>query len=520
MVLKDNIKNFFLLVLFFLVLILFIIITNAFKDSESVSTFKNKYDVLEKFVKQNLPNSKQYFSNPAKKTKIVFWHNFYPNEEKILKDIIQEFEKEYPGIEVISIHKGYWSQLIKSVSNALPVNKQPNLVLSYPDHIHFFSSSHKIVPLDIFIYAEKDEQYYDQTFYDDFRQKMELKQEYDKKAHYYYLPLLKTTEVMFYDRNVFKKIHNDFKELITDEGKIKPQQLTWDDIKKISEKIKKENFIPILVDSESNLFIASYMQKNEEEDKNLKYPKDKNEVKGFLENKTVHEIPIYFKELYNKGYLTTSQLSTISDNKDLFYNERIAMFITSSRRVNSFYNNSGNIEITQTPTFNSKNTKCISQGSNINLFYSDKQDEMLASWLFLKKLTSSETYEYFFKQKGGISIVKPKVLKELEEKIFPKHSVVEKIKKLETTINEIKPQNQKVELSTELLQYKYIQFLYNHHDKHKFFENISFENSGVLRICLKYLFNKVLSIDTNNENDVSKETEYLFKKFSEIIINN
>ncbi|MDV3197570.1 MAG: hypothetical protein Q8879_00640 [Candidatus Phytoplasma australasiaticum] len=145
--------------IYFSAIIIFIIISNSLRTSKNNEFFTKKYHDLGNLVIKKFhyhESQISYFKYLKKPVEIIFWHNLYPRELEIVKQSIKEFEQHNPNIKIKDVNKVNWEQICKSVANSLPVDKQPNIVFSYDDHIEFYSKSFKVVPLDIFIDYDED----------------------------------------------------------------------------------------------------------------------------------------------------------------------------------------------------------------------------------------------------------------------------------------------------------------------------------------------------------------------------
>ncbi|WP_210352267.1 extracellular solute-binding protein [Texas Phoenix palm phytoplasma] len=532
MALKDNKRNIFIVILFFIITIFIVIFFNFLTISKTVN-FVEKYNELEHYVSDNFNNKqkqKKYFENKNKKTKIVFWHNFSNKEHEILKKIIQKFEYEYPNIEVLDSEKGNWGQIYKNVSNALSVDKQPHLVCSYPDHIEFYSKSNKVIPLNIFMNNDQDYiSSYKEQFFPFALNAINLKRTDYKGENFYYVPFLKSIDVLFYNSDIMKQVkselHDDdeLNSLIDEKGNISYNSgLTWDKMEKICQKMKNikkdQDFVPLLVDSEANLFFSSNNGSSV-----VKYPSNRTEIEDYFKNEKNKNIMKHFKtNFFDKGYMVTSSLSGEKNSRDLFVEQKVGLFMTSTRRIDSIYSPNFNIEVTFIPKFNSEpHFKNLLQGSNVNLFYSKDQDEMLASWLFLKHLISEQTYNKIIEEKGGLIIVRKDVLKFFNEK---KEEINSYIKKLKEDIHNNLNNKEKVnELGIELLKNKFlIDFalpVANSQDNIGFFTNPVFENSSFFRNVINELFLEILTLELK-EYELSKRVDYLFHEAYRRMITN
>ncbi|WP_284928130.1 extracellular solute-binding protein [Candidatus Phytoplasma sp. AldY-WA1] len=499
-------KNFLFLFSYFLLLFIITCILN-------IIAISNKNNLKEKpftLNKEQFQKAKEDFEkkNPSKKVKITFWHNLYDKEGEVLKKIIKKFETDHPGIEVLADNKGNWGQIFKHVSNALTVDKQPNLVVSYPDHVGFYHKSNKVLPLDDFIKEDED-------FQDDLKKNNflkcyfeEIQIENDEPKHYY-LPFLKTTEIMFYNKDLLKtagpirnKSNNEL--LVDEEGKIKKDSLTWKEMDEISEQLKVSNpkdFIPIVVDSESNLFIISTKQKG------ITYPITKKETEQFLKEPQVKNLLKDFKEKYDQKYFTLGKLTGEEDKvPELIMKNNIAFYITSTRRLdtlcikNDFIPKLG---YTNIPTFDDKSNQNILQGSNVNLFYSQNKDEMLASWFFLKYLTSTDVYKEFLQENKFFNIKRKNEIDKIDDYIKDEKS------------------NEETESKKAFFKAFSKDFISKNAEKDNFFTTSIFENSDFFRNIIADLFIDILTIDKDVEDvNKAKRIEELLNEAIQRILTN
>nr|WP_304513532.1 ABC transporter substrate-binding protein ['Planchonia careya' phytoplasma] len=568
MVLKVNLKSKILnignvskIFIYFGTIIVFIIISNSLRTSQNNEFFIKKYDNLRNLVSKKFQNHNSqinYFKHLKKPVEIIFWHTLYPRELKIVKETIREFEKHNPNIKIKDVNKVNWEQICKSVANSLPVNKQPNIAFSYDDHIEFYSKSFKVVPLDIFMDYDED---FGETlkynnkysFFPGYAKKLKLPNVYDGQDHHYSLPFVKSTEVMFYDSDLFKqyrddlnkvfyeKHKSDFKdscqEIIDSNGKFdfkalitNKDYLIWPYLETLCAKIvslkQDPTFIPITSESLANLIIISNEQKG------ISYPKDENSIKSFLLDENVKKNMQYFKEnFYNKGFLTSSKLIGIS-NKEMFMQRKTGMFITSTRRSDLLHNQMSdfNIEMTPFPCMSyTDEYKNIIQGPNVNLFYSEDNDKMLASWLFLKYLMSKDVYIDMLLGKGGFIITREDVLNTLNTLKLnydpSKNFIDEQIQKLEKILlsisshsdlnNELNAKmiQDKKNGRRELYKYKSVKFAqehtYDNNKKNTYFTTPIFSNVVFFRSILNDLFTEILALDNRTIN-LKEKINFLF----------
>ncbi|WP_323847846.1 MAG: extracellular solute-binding protein [Phytoplasma sp.] len=512
---KVKVKNHLIILGYFFFLFVIILIcnkittTNKDENEKAIRNFK--------VTKASLKTAYEEFKKHKKNndlTKINFWHNLYTDERIILQEIIRKFEQEYPGIKVLEDNKGSWPQIFKNVTGALAVGKQPQLVVSYPDHVGFYHKSGKVLPLGQFIDNDDlNTNVFNDSFKYPFLDGYCEKIKFGNKEDSYYLPFLKTTEIMFYNNALLKEIHDqtssvEFKQLVDSKGYIKKRNrsLTWGELEIICkefEKYKTTDFVPILVDSETNLFIISSRQQG------IIYPDQKDKTQEFLEDDKIKTILKTFNRLYNKKYLTLSKLIEENNIQKIIKDKNIAFYITSTRRIDSLCEIDGFIpSFTSIPTFGKE--KNILQGSNVNLFYSKDPKENYASWFFLKYLTSFDVYQKFLEKNKLFNITrnyndddKTKLIKKIES-IIDQSIYSDDLKKFRKDFfNKFILDNGKKIKERKLQQ--------------DFFVTSVFEKSDFFRNIITDLFIDVLIIKSEDENIDRKIDELLQIAITRII---
>ena len=207
----------------------------------------------------------------------------------------------------------------------------------------------------------------------------------------YTLPLSKSTEVLYYNKTFF------------DANGLTPPT-TWDEMEALCKKIKEidPNCIPLGYDSESNWFITMCEQ----------YGSDYTSATGehfLFDNETNRDFVARFHDWYQKGYVTTQELSG-AYTSELFKAQegtKSYMSIGSSAgathqrpdKVNDAY--PFEVAITTIPQVNPEEPKVISQGPSICIFKKDNPQEVVASWLFVKYLTTTVEFQAEFSMASG-----------------------------------------------------------------------------------------------------------------------
>lgn len=315
------------------------------------------------------------------------------NQLAVLDQAIADFNVLYPNIHVeLDQRDNYSAVLDTTTTNIASQNKKetPNITVCYADHVATYNQSNAVVALDDLIndpeigLTEEQKADYVPGFY------AEGANFGDGKM--YILPFNKSTEVMYYDKTFFDA-----------NGLTVPT--TWDELEEVCAKIKEidPNSIPLGYDSEGNWFITMTEQ----------YGSDytsATEPHYLFDNDTNKAFVKKFNEWYNKGYVTTAGLYG-AYTSGLFTSTtetRCYMCIGSSagatyQRPQKAEDGSYPFEvgIATIPQVDVNNRKVISQGPSLCIFDKDDKQEVLASWLFVKFLTSDPTFQANFAMASG-----------------------------------------------------------------------------------------------------------------------
>ena len=332
---------------------------------------------------------------------VVFYHTMGSNLSDVLNIYIAEFNKLYPNITIEHQQVGGYDDVREQISTEITVGNQPNIAYCYPDHVAMYNVTKAVVPLDSLIdslaiveRADGTEEMMglSQKQIDDFIEGYynEGKQFGDGKM--YTLPLSKSTEVLYYNKTFFDQ-HN-----LT-------LPTTWDEMEALCAKIKEidPNCIPLGYDSESNWFITMCEQYGT--------PYTSATGEHFLFN-TPENVAFVkeFKSWYDKGYFTTQELFG-AYTSGLFVSEtspKSYMSIGSSAGATHQRPTKGNdgkypfeVGIATIPQVNPEDPKVISQGPSLCIFDKENKQEVYASWLFMKFLTTNIDFQAEFSMVSG-----------------------------------------------------------------------------------------------------------------------
>ena len=332
---------------------------------------------------------------------IKFYHTMGSNLSDVLNIYIEEFNKLYPNIHIVSEQVGGYDDVRDQIKTEITVGSQPNVAYCYPDHVALYNLAGAVATLDNLIdsqitvtradgtteilgLTEEQKSDFIEGYYEEGRQFGD--------GLMYTMPFSKSTEVLYYNKTFFDE-HN-----LT-------VPTTWDEMEALCAKIKEidPSSIPLGYDSESNWFITMCEQ----------YGSDYTSATGdhyLFDNETNRNFVKTFREWFQKGYLTTQTLYG-AYTSGLFTAEtgiRSYMSIGSSagathQRPAAKEDGSYPFEvgIATIPQVDPKNPKVISQGPSICIFQKDNPQEVVASWLFIKFLTTSVEFQAEFSMASG-----------------------------------------------------------------------------------------------------------------------
>ena len=338
---------------------------------------------------------------------ITFYHTMGSNLRDVLEKYIIEFNKLYPNIHIEHSQVGSYDDVRDTILTEIAANNQPNIAYCYPDHVASYNLAFACVSLDNLI-AEtaeitradgtKEPVGLTQAQVDDFIDGYYAEGSAFGDGKMYTLPLSKSTEVLYYNKTFFEA--NNL-QLPT----------TWEELEALCAQIKAidPGCIPLGYDSESNWFITMTEQYG------TPYTKangDELSTGEFLFNDQKNiEFVKMFNDWYQKGYVTTQELYgsytsglfTAIGSSDIKSYMSIGSSAGATHQRPSMVDGAYPFEvgITTIPQVNASNPKVISQGPSLCIF--DKADiqQVLASWLFVKYLTTTVEFQAAFSMASG-----------------------------------------------------------------------------------------------------------------------
>ena len=332
---------------------------------------------------------------------ITFYHTMGSNLTAVLDAYIAEFNELYPNIHVEYTAVGSYDDVRDQVSTEITVGTQPNIAYCYPDHVALYNLAKAVQTLDAYIDSTAEITRADGTteilgLTDE--QKADFIEGYYNEGlqfgdgKMYTMPLSKSTEVLYYNKTFFE------------ENGI-PVPTTWDEMEQVCQKIIEIDpmSIPLGYDSEANWFITMTEQ--------LKTPYTSAAEPHFLFNTEENRAFIkQFREWYQEGYLTTQKLYGAYTSGLFTSTSDIKSYMSIGSSAGATYQRpakdaDGNypfeVGITTIPQADPENRKVISQGPSLCIFKKANEQEVIASWLFVKFLTTNVNFQAEFSMASG-----------------------------------------------------------------------------------------------------------------------
>ena len=331
---------------------------------------------------------------------ITFYHTMGTNLTEVLERYIAKFNELYPNIHIEHEQVGNYDDVRDRVKTELTVQNQPNIAYCYPDHVALYNMARGVVTLDDLIASEIKV-----TRADGSSEVLGLTKDqiadfipgyYEEGKQFgdglmYTLPMSKSTEVLYYNKTFF------------DANGLTPPS-TWDEMKALCQKILTidPDCIPLGYDSEANWFITMTEQHatpyTSASGDHFLFDNDAN--KAFVKE---------FRSWYQEGLVTTQAIYG-AYTSGLFVSQtgtRSYMSIGSSagathqrpEKVDDAY--PFEVGIATIPQVNTSSPKVISQGPSLCIFKSANPQEVVASWLFAKYLTTTVEFQAEFSMASG-----------------------------------------------------------------------------------------------------------------------
>ena len=332
---------------------------------------------------------------------IRFYNSMGKTNTPVLDKYIVEFNKLYPNIKVEYSALGGYDDVRDQISKEIPEGIQPNVAYCYPDHVALYNLAKAVQTLDAYIDSTATITLADgttETFGLTPEQKADFIEGYYNEGKQfgdglmYTLPMSKSTEVLYYNKTFF------------DANGLTPPT-TWDELEEVCKKIVEIDPMstPLGYDSESNWFITMCEQQ--------KSPYTSATAPHFLfDNAENKEFVKRFRDWYQEGYVNTQSLLGTYTSSLFVSTSEIKSYMSIGSSAGATHQRpakdvEGNypfeVGITTIPQMDAENRKVISQGPSLCIFKKANPQEVAASWLFVKFLTTDVAFQAEFSMNSG-----------------------------------------------------------------------------------------------------------------------
>jgi len=321
---------------------------------------------------------------------IKFYHTMGSNLTTVLDAYITEFNAIYPNIHIEYTSVGGYDDVRDQIATEITVGAQPNIAYCYQDHVAMYNLAMAVQPLDelidsptVGLTAEQKADFIPGYY-------AEGAQFADGKM--YTLPMSKSTEVLYYNKTFF-----DANNIAV--------PTTWDELEAVCAQIKAidPKSIPLGYDSEANWFITMAQQ--------LKSDYTSASEPHFLfDNDVNKEFIKRFNKWYLDGYLTTQTLYGAYTSGLFTSTDEVKSYMSIGSSAGATYQRPAKgadgtypfeVGIATIPQADPENKKVISQGPSLCIFKKDNPQEVIASWLFVKFLTTTVEFQAEFSMASG-----------------------------------------------------------------------------------------------------------------------
>ncbi len=356
-------------------------------------------------------------SGNADKNTVIFWHTFGQDIAIQVESKAEDFEELYfentgEEINIELEYQGGYDDILTKIGNGLAVGNVPTLAVAYPDHVADYLSKET----DELTWVYNLEEFFNDSEIgfdkqewinpslkgvDDFVPSfIEEGQNYIKDGTYS-LPLMKSSEILLYNKDVLTLVLRDYDPSISDVDSYM-NSITWDEfinlLRFIAQDLNKYGsnlIIPFIYDSDENLFISQCYQRG------IPYV-SLNNGKGSIDfnNDQAKAMVEELKGYFDEGLLLTKGTNNNEYGSDSF--TRYECIFTVGSTGGTGYNDPGaagfEVGVAKVPPVNIDESlnKYVSQGITLTILRNNRLNEEVndararLAWQFMKYLTNEE----------------------------------------------------------------------------------------------------------------------------------
>ena len=363
---------------------------------------------------------------------ITFYHTMGQNLRDQLEIGIADFNKLYPNIKIKHEQVGGYDDVRNQIATELTANAQPNIAYCYPDHVALYNLSNAVTTLDSLINSTQVINRADgttETLGLTAAQKADFIPGYYNEGRQfgdglmYSMPFSKSTEVLYYNKTFFEEHKIEVPTHWFSESASDTTSMEY-----VCKKIKEidPECIPLGYDSEANLFITMCEQLGSG------YTTLNGDTNFIFDNNVNKTFAREFRNWYRSGYMTTQEIFGAYTSGLFIAQEGARSYMSIGSSAGATHQRpekvtvmekqpvldaEGNptgeeveVEVTKypfevgiasIPQMNPNNPKVISQGPSLCIFQKSNPLEVVASWLFVKFMTTNVKFQASFSMASG-----------------------------------------------------------------------------------------------------------------------
>ena len=367
------------------------------------------------------PTTGEPTSTPSGAVEVNFWVTMNPTITDRIISYANNFSKvikQTDGVDVtVNVtYQGGYSDVMEKIVTGYSTGNTPTIVVAYPDHVAEYLTYNEdfVVNLDKYINDPEVTFGTDPLLGDDIEGTDDFIESYFQEGQNYLvdgtysLPLQKSTELMYYNKNVVEKLlAPKFKE----PGETMSHfmnNLTWDTFMEMCEDVRKDIDnggttygntlqVPAYYDSDGNFFITQSFQRGIPY---VSYDKEQGQAQILFDNadskkmiKDLADLNGYDK---NKALMWTKGSNEDKYGSDAFKNWETLFSIASTGGAGYQSSEVFQVGVCPIPAVDPENRQYVSQGVTLallnNIGLSEAKNEMatLYGWKFLKYLTTPD----------------------------------------------------------------------------------------------------------------------------------
>ena len=374
------------------------------------------------------PGGKPDFEIPAggydgSAVTIQFYSSMGQGYDAILNDYIAEFNVLYPNITIEHNRIGDYDAVRNQIKTELGNGQSPNLAFCYADHVALYNRSKAIVTLDDLIASKIEVKHADgatEPLGLTADQKADfIETYYEEGAAFgdgkmYMLPFAKSTELMYYNKTSFTEWGLEVPDhWFATDGKegLNTSDHTSMEYALAFIKSKDPKCVPLGYDTGANWLITLFEQFE------TGYTKATGDHYLF-DNEENYKLLATLKRWYTNNWFTTKGIlggntytstyfTSVSSDEGKKSYISIGSSAGAAKQVPAKIGNEYpfEVEVTMIPQKEAntsiENSKVISQGPSICIFKSANPQEVVASWLLVKFLTTNAEFEARYGMEAG-----------------------------------------------------------------------------------------------------------------------